>query len=436
MSDYAKLREAKMARNAAILASLGLGPTSNALKITDKPEQPRRKYKKRKWVHERSSPRIASRNPSLSRSSIVTDDSTSSSMITIPKKIIDKLSYLKETNQVGATIYQCSTCFNVIGDSTREQDVPLQFSSPSIVLSFAQNVKLDDTVYTFVDRAQIEFGSRYHALKCNCDKTIGKVFLSTNSKLDCVVDMPVLDKNELATFVTRYLNFDKPSHAQPNSMKHGAEVTQKLKCLINTEKMSEIAAEMAEVSRRTKDRIDSATRLMYSIVGKHGSATKRGSSNKVRKINNKKTKNTSRNDPSSTTSNSSSPNEATILKTNNTKHNATDVQHANQQQDQDQDGDNLSQFQVQLFSAVSRQSDAKLTNVSITTHSVVSPTLTQDLLDENGGFSDPEKAEWLTGDSIANTTSQTSSIDALQLSESKTLIDDVNNTKRLIVDIE
>ena len=138
--------------------------------------------------------------------------------------------------------------------------------------------------------------------------------------------------------------------------------------------MSEIAAEMAEVSRRTKDRIDSATRLMYSIVGKHGSAAKRG--NKVRKINNK---NTSRNDPSSTTSNSSSPNEATILKTNNTKHNATDVQQANQQQDQDGDN-NLSQFQVQLFSAVSRQSDAKLTNVSITTHSVVSPTLTQDLL--------------------------------------------------------
>ena len=182
-------------------------------------------------------------------------------------------------------------------------------------------------------------------------------------------------------------------------MKHGAEVTQKLKCLINTEKvkrilsgnkdffflkkikyilqMSEIAAEMAEVSRRTKDRIDSATRLMYSIVGKHGSAAKRG--NKVRKINNK---NTSRNDPPSTTSNSSSPNEATILKTNNTKHNATDVQQANQQHDQDQAGDNnnLSQFQVQLFSAVSRQSDAKLTNVSITTHSVVSPTLTQDLL--------------------------------------------------------
>jgi len=141
--------------------------------------------------------------------------------------------------------------------------------------------------------------------------------------------------------------------------------------------MSEIAAEMAEVSRRTKDRIDSATRLMYSIVGKHGSAAKRG--NKVRKINNK---NTSRNDPPSTTSNSSSPNEATILKTNNTKHNATDVQQANQQHDQDQAGDNnnLSQFQVQLFSAVSRQSDAKLTNVSITTHSVVSPTLTQDLL--------------------------------------------------------
>jgi hypothetical protein len=56
---------------------------------------PQRKYKKRKWYQERSSSRLLANRQIAASSYLASDESTSDTIIKVPKKIVDKLATLQ-----------------------------------------------------------------------------------------------------------------------------------------------------------------------------------------------------------------------------------------------------------------------------------------------------------------------------------------------------
>ncbi|XP_041358693.1 protein Mis18-alpha-like [Gigantopelta aegis] len=83
-------------------------------------------------------------------------------------------------------VFQCAGCKTILGDTTAW--VCTNETLKTITLhSVSKQVKVKNDLFTCTSPSTVDFGSSYNDLMCcGCDTTIGKLYHTTNQKLDSV----------------------------------------------------------------------------------------------------------------------------------------------------------------------------------------------------------------------------------------------------------